>query len=116
MDVVVTYAIMRRDIEQFIQHEFSLVALDEAQHIKNRSTQMGGRKAIGRRHRLVLTGTPVENLYDLWSIMDFMPGYLGGHEHFRTNYSFQYKTAVHLPKMHSVIAKKLHPLPDGSWM
>ncbi|MFT7514570.1 MAG: hypothetical protein ACI9QL_003792, partial [Candidatus Omnitrophota bacterium] len=90
VDVIVTsYAIMRRDIERLVAIEFAIVALDEAQHIKNRSTQnaVAAKKLVGH-NRVVLTGTPVENsVADLWSIMDFlMPGYLGGHEHFRANY------------------------------
>jgi len=114
VDVVVTsYAIMRRDIEQFIQHEFSLVALDEAQHIKNRSTQnaVAAKQLVGR-HRLVLTGTPVENsVADLWSIMDFlMPGYLGGHEHFRTNYELPIQNGgAPAEDAQRRLRKKLHP-------
>jgi len=72
-----------------LQHEYAVVVLDEAQHIKNRSTQNAVTvKQIHAKHRLVLTGTPLENsVSDLWSIMDFlMPGYLGSHENFRRNY------------------------------
>jgi hypothetical protein len=45
-------------------------------------------KRLEPHHRLVLTGTPIENsVADLWSIMDFlMPGYLGGYERFRRAY------------------------------
>jgi SNF2 family DNA or RNA helicase len=45
-------------------------------------------KAIRCRHRLVLTGTPMENsVLDLWSIFDFlMPGYLGSVKDFRERY------------------------------
>jgi len=89
-DVVVTsYALMRRDIDQYLNHEFACFILDEAQHIKNRSTQNAiAAKRLRARHRLVLTGTPIENsVSDLWSIMDFlMPGYLGSHENFRNAY------------------------------
>ncbi|MBM4144226.1 MAG: DEAD/DEAH box helicase [Lentisphaerae bacterium] len=89
-DVAITsYALLRRDIERAVNVEFAVAVLDEAQHIKNRSTQNAlSAKRLRARQRLVLTGTPVENsVSDLWSIMDFlMPGYLGGHEAFRTNY------------------------------
>ena len=63
--------------------------LDEAQHIKNRQTQNAQAvKAVRARHRLVLTGTPLENsVLDLWSIFDFlMPGYLGPAQDFRERY------------------------------
>jgi SNF2 family DNA or RNA helicase len=45
-------------------------------------------KAVRAKHRLVLTGTPLENsVLDLWSIFDFlMPGYLGTAKDFRERY------------------------------
>ncbi|MBP7274830.1 MAG: DEAD/DEAH box helicase family protein, partial [Kiritimatiellae bacterium] len=86
---ITSYALMRRDIERYDGQEFSVVVLDEAQHIKNRTTRNAqAAKRLQARHRLVLTGTPMENsVSDLWSIMDFlMPGYLGAHEKFRHRY------------------------------
>ena len=89
-DIVVTsYALIRRDAERYRELEFDTVALDEAQHIKNRQTQNAQAvKAVRARHRLVLTGTPLENsVLDLWSIFDFlMPGYLGTAKDFRERY------------------------------
>jgi superfamily II DNA or RNA helicase len=89
-DVVVTsYALIRRDAEKYRGLEFDTVALDEAQHIKNRQTQNAQAvKAVRARHRMVLTGTPLENsVLDLWSIFDFlMPGYLGTAKDFRERY------------------------------
>lgn len=89
-DIVVTsYALLRRDIELLAALDFAAVVLDEAQHIKNRSTQNAqATKRLKAVHRLVLTGTPIENsVADLWSIMDFlMPGYLGPYERFRLGY------------------------------
>jgi superfamily II DNA or RNA helicase len=89
-DIAVTsYALLRRDGAIYQERTFSVVVLDEAQHIKNRATQ-NARSVKGLRaaHRLVLTGTPVENgVADLWSIMDFlMPGYLGPYDQFRARY------------------------------
>ncbi len=89
LDVAVTsYALMRRDIDLYEPLEFMSVVLDEAQHIKNQSTQNAqAAKRLRAAHRFVLTGTPIENgVADLWSIMDFlMPGYLGSRESFRAN-------------------------------
>jgi len=87
--VVTSYALLRRDLDRHLNYTFSAVILDEAQHIKNRATQNAlAAKQVRGRHRLVLTGTPIENsVSDLWSIMDFlMPGYLGTHQTFRENY------------------------------
>ena len=87
--VITSYALMRRDIEKHMEYTYSIAILDEAQHIKNRATQNAlSAKKIKADHRLVLTGTPIENgVTDLWSIMDFlMPGYLGHHKNFRDYY------------------------------
>ena len=87
--VVTSYALIRRDAEQYREFEFDTVALDEAQHIKNRQTQNAQAvKAIPGRNRLVLTGTPIENsVLDLWSIFDFLiPGYLGPAADFKERY------------------------------
>ncbi|MFC1498397.1 SNF2-related protein [Verrucomicrobiota bacterium] len=113
-DIAVTsYAILRRDIDNYVEHEFSVAILDEAQHIKNRSTNNAkAAKRIKADSRLVLTGTPVENsVSDLWSIMDFlMPGYLGSHETFK----YKYEVPITKGEEESVIAqkklrRKLHP-------
>ncbi|HWD93308.1 MAG TPA: DEAD/DEAH box helicase [Verrucomicrobiae bacterium] len=89
-DIVITsYALARRDAERYRELEFDTVVLDEAQHIKNRQTQNAQAvKAVKSQHRLVLTGTPLENsVLDLWSIFDFlMPGYLGTAKDFRERY------------------------------
>ncbi len=86
---VTSYAVLRIDLDYYRQTEFGVVVLDEAQNIKNRSTQNAQAvKTLRSVNRLVLTGTPIENsVSDLWSIMDFlMPGYLGPHEAFRGSY------------------------------
>lgn len=87
--VITSYALMRRDIDQHETIEYAAIVLDEAQHIKNRSTQNAlAAKRLKGLHRLVLTGTPLENsVADLWSIVDFlMPRYLGHHKTFRERY------------------------------
>jgi superfamily II DNA or RNA helicase len=87
--IITSYALLRRDAEYYRALEFDTVALDEAQHIKNRQTQNARAvKGVRARHNIVLTGTPVENsVLDLWSIFDFlMPGYLGAEEDFRVRY------------------------------
>jgi SNF2 family DNA or RNA helicase len=87
--LVTSYAILRRDVEHYRADEFLLVILDEAQHIKNRGSQNAqSAKALHARHRLILTGTPLENsVLDLWSLYDFLlPGYLGTAADFRERY------------------------------
>ncbi|MDD5705781.1 MAG: DEAD/DEAH box helicase, partial [Kiritimatiellae bacterium] len=87
--VITSYALLRRDLERYLETPFAAIVLDEAQHIKNRATQNAvAAKQLKAASKLVLTGTPVENgVADLWSIMDFlMPGYLGMYDAFRLHY------------------------------
>ncbi len=111
--VITSYALMRRDLERYLEREFSVVILDEAQHIKNRSTQNAlAAKKLRAHHRLVLTGTPVENsVSDMWSIMDFlMPGYLGPHDSFRGRYEIPIsRGGPDASVAQSHLRRKLHP-------
>ena len=69
--------------------ERDCVILDEAQAIKNPSSQNAKAAcSLVARHRLALTGTPIENrLLDLWSIFAFaMPGVLGKRASFVRNF------------------------------
>ncbi len=86
-DVVLTsYPILLRDEEELASHNWHLVVLDEAHAIKNRRSRIHlAAKSLPARHRLCLTGTPVENhLGELWSLFDFLnPGLLGSAEYFK---------------------------------
>ncbi len=78
--VITTYGTLRRDALHFKDTEFDYVVLDEAQAIKNASTESAKAARLLRgEHRLVLSGTPVENhLGELWSLFEFLnPGMLG---------------------------------------
>lgn len=89
-DVVITsYSLIARDFAEYQEKEFRYVFLDEAQYIKNRSTNTAKAvKSINSRCRFALTGTPVENSFaELWSIFDFiMPDYLFSYRYFREHY------------------------------
>jgi SNF2 family DNA or RNA helicase len=87
--VVTSYALLRRDIVEYEAYDFDYIILDEAQHIKNpRTANATACKELRGDHRLVLTGTPIENsLSEIWSIFDFLlPGYLGSQKEFRQDY------------------------------
>jgi len=78
--VLMTYATVRIDFELLREIEFHYVIADEAQAIKNAdSLSAKACKFLRGRHKLALTGTPVENsIDDLFSIMEFVsPGLLG---------------------------------------
>lgn len=85
-DVIITsYPLIRRDIEDYLNIDFNICIIDEAQHIKNpASLNAQSVKEIKAAKRFALTGTPIENsLTELWSIFDFiMPGYLKSHGRF----------------------------------
>jgi len=89
-DVVITsYSLLQKDIEIYQEHSFSYAILDEAQHIKNRLTRNAKSvKMLNASHRLILTGTPIENSLDeLWSLFDFlMPGLLSSFDRFVDKY------------------------------
>ncbi|GAA2636819.1 DEAD/DEAH box helicase [Dactylosporangium fulvum] len=88
--VLTTYQVATRDADRLAAVSWDRVVLDEAQHVKNSTSATA--RAVRRfpaRHRIALTGTPVENrLTELWSIADFLnPGVLGPASIFRARYS-----------------------------
>jgi hypothetical protein len=87
--VVMNYAQMRIHGESLKQIRWLAMILDEGQQIKNPDSKAARvSRAIPADHRLVLTGTPIENrLLDLWSLMAFaMPGVLGPRAYFSKNF------------------------------
>ncbi len=88
--VLTTYATMRNDVEFLKDFRFHYLILDESQNIKNPISQTAKAAAIMQsNHRLVLTGTPVENnTLELWSQFSFLnPGMLGSLHYFRSAFS-----------------------------
>ncbi|MES2121984.1 MAG: DEAD/DEAH box helicase, partial [Chlamydiota bacterium] len=89
-DVMITsYTLLQKDIEYYKATHFTYVILDEAQHIKNRGTRNAKSvKMVQAEHRLILSGTPIENSLDeLWSLFDFlMPSFLGTYDRFIEKY------------------------------
>ncbi len=89
-DVILsTYPLLGRDEKYLLAYEYHLLILDEAQNIKNpnaKASQVA--RQIKAKHRLCLTGTPMENhLGELWSLFHFlMPGFLYSQETFNKKY------------------------------
>ncbi len=84
--VLTTFALLWRDVRALAAQPFHLLILDEAQSVKNAASRSA--RAVRRlkaRHRLCLTGTPLENhLGELWAQFDFlMPGFLGDSRSFQ---------------------------------
>jgi len=86
-DVVITsYDLLKRDIDFYENISFRFQIIDEAQYIKNHSTQSARAvKRVRSKNKFALTGTPIENrLSELWSIFDYlMPGFLFSYARFR---------------------------------
>lgn len=77
--IITSYPLLRRDIAEYSELDFSYCFIDEAQHIKNPKTLSSKAvKKVRADKRFALSGTPIENsLGELWSIFDFiMPGHL----------------------------------------
>jgi len=110
-DILITsYTLLQKDIEQYKAYPFSYLILDEAQHIKNRGTRNAKSvKMIQAEHRLILSGTPIENSLDeLWSLFDFlMPSFLSSYERFVEKYVRP--QGVELAKNLSYLRKKIAP-------
>ena len=70
---------MRSDIDWFQEQQFLYLALDEGHVIKGQGKTATAIRALTARHRLILSGTPIQNnVKELWNLFDFlMPGFLG---------------------------------------
>ncbi|MFI4941176.1 MAG: DEAD/DEAH box helicase, partial [Burkholderiales bacterium] len=89
--VLTTYALLPRDEDKLRLQPFHLLILDEAHYIKNprsKAAQTAG--LLQARHRLCLTGTPLENhLGELWSQLHFLlPGLLGRERDFNRDFRY----------------------------
>jgi non-specific serine/threonine protein kinase len=88
--VITTYGIMLRDVKFLRQYKFEVILLDESQAIKNPLSKTAkAARTLKAAHRLVLTGTPVENsTVELWSQFAFLnPGLLGNLDYFRNEFA-----------------------------
>lgn len=87
--ILTSYGIVRLDTELLKTYYFDYIILDESQAIKNPDSNTSKAvRSLKSRHRLILTGTPVENsTMDLWSQMSFInPGLLGNQHFFRNEF------------------------------
>jgi len=112
-DVVITsFPLLVRDQVRLIAQPWHVVALDEAQNIKNpRSQAAQAARLLNARQRLCLTGTPMENhLGELWSLFEFlMPGFLGASDFFRRFYRNPIERKQDTDRQ-AQLARRLQPL------
>jgi len=87
--IITSFTLIRKDEAMFSAINWHRIVIDEAQNIKNpKAAQTKAILKLEAKHRLALTGTPVENrLLDLWSIFNFLnPGYLGKEAQFKKSF------------------------------
>ena len=105
--ILTTYSILRSDIEDFANYTFDYAILDEAQAIKNQSSQVAqASKLINAKHKLAMSGTPVENhIGDLWSLFELInPGIIGP-----SNYEKISKTAESEEAAVALLSRAISP-------
>jgi len=87
--VFTTYGITRVDVDVIKNLYFNYIILDESQNIKNPASKAyKAVKQLKSKHKLILSGTPVENtVNDLWTQMSFInPGLLGSQQFFQSDF------------------------------
>lgn len=87
--IITSYDIVRKDIDFLENIYWNYCVLDEGHIIKNsRSKITSAVKQLKAQHRLILSGTPIQNnVLELWSLFDFlMPGFLGTEKQFQATY------------------------------
>ena len=110
--VVTSYEILRRDVSALASMRWAYCALDEGHCIRNPTSKVAQAcKRIEADHRLVLTGTPVQNgTEELWAIFDFlMPGMLGDDQSFKAQHSRKKRSADYNALSLGVLHRKVLP-------
>jgi len=109
--VITTYPLLARDHEVLVGQEWHVVALDEAQTIKNPgATTSKLARTLRARQRLCLSGTPLENhLGELWSLFDFLaPGFLGSRKQFGARYRTPIEKAGNVERQ-AILVQRIAP-------
>jgi len=88
--IVTTYRMLVNDIDYLADQQFGIAVFDESQAFKTATSQVHSAVVrVSARHRLALSGTPVENsLMELWSLMNVLnPPLLGSQRGFQQNFA-----------------------------
>ncbi|EAR81720.2 SNF2 family amine-terminal protein, partial (macronuclear) [Tetrahymena thermophila SB210] len=111
---ITSYKIALQDQKIFRRKKWYFMVLDEAQHIKNfKSQRWQVLLNFHTKHRLLLTGTPLQNdVGELWSLLHFlMPRIFDSHSDFMEWFSIPMQQALqkNLPISQEIL-KKLHSI------
>ncbi len=88
--VIASYGVLVRDIDKLGAIKFATCVFDEAQALKNHTTQRArAARSLDAEFRIALSGTPFENhLGELWSLFSIIfPGLFGSWDQFRERYA-----------------------------
>ena len=109
--ILTTYGTVRNDSDEISQYEFFYIILDESQTIKNSESKTYKTiTTLRSQHRIVLTGTPIENsLSDLWTQMNFLNrGLLGSKNYFKQEFILPIERD-NLPEPRERLHQLIHP-------
>ena len=87
--IVTSYTLLRLDFEDYADHEWSGMFLDEAQAVKNHQSQIYQcARKLPAPVKVAITGTPMENnLMELWSLLSITaPGLFPSPSRFKEYY------------------------------
>jgi len=88
--VLTSYSVLRSEIDALQKQAWCYCVLDEGHLLKNPKTATArASRRLKARHRLILTGTPVQNrVNELWAAFDFlMPNFLGSSSAFTKEFA-----------------------------
>lgn len=110
---IASYATVVKDAAVLKRKEWFSLILDEAQNIKNfHSKRWQTLLTFNTQHRLLLTGTPLQNnLLELWSLMHIlMPDVFSSHEDFKDWFGDPLTSAIETSRVqrHQRLIRKLH--------
>ena len=108
--VITSFDCARIDHDTLNRIPWLYVIVDEGHTIKNPDAKRSKAiKTIPGRHKLALTGTPIQNkLEELWSLFDFaMPGFLDSRGAFRRRYTINNR--VDWPVVNDQLIPRIRP-------
>ncbi|HTL31572.1 MAG TPA: DEAD/DEAH box helicase [Kofleriaceae bacterium] len=109
--VIASYGLLVRDAPQLAATKFATLVVDEAQALKNPTTQRAkAARSLNADFRIALTGTPLENhLGELWSLFSVVfPGLLGSWDQFRERFAAPIEK-VKDPEARAALARVIQP-------
>jgi superfamily II DNA or RNA helicase len=109
--LIASYGLLVRDADKLAATSFATLVIDEAQALKNPTTQRArAARTLDAGFRVALSGTPMENhVGELWSLFSVVfPGLLGSWEQFRDRYASSIERTRD-PEAHAALGRVIRP-------